>query len=168
MAGADAFELSWTHGHEVMSYQLNCDGLAWILQDPSSSVPSERLVVLPVRFSEKFFPVFYLGNPLSDEQSRAITPGDVLTLVTHSHERMMGVVTPARTLQVEEGALESVGSPAFSRRSLMGVASDVISEHEEHFVKLWDWGNLVELLDEQETEGLHVACHYGRNLGTTV
>ncbi len=71
----------------------------------------------------------------------------------------MGVVTPARTKQVEEGALESIGSPAFSLPSLMRVASNVISEYGEHFVKLWDWSSLVELLDEQEDEEFNIVCH---------
>ncbi len=80
----------------------------------------------------------------------------------------MGVVTPARTLQVDEGALESIGSPVFSLPSLMGVASNVISEHGEHFVKLWDWSSLVELLNEQEDEEFNIVCHYRERQETEV
>jgi hypothetical protein len=160
IAQADRLELSWTCEGLKTTVQLRCNGLDWLIPPLVNVAHSERFVALPVRFSDNFATVFYSGDPLSDESSLELTPGQSVTMVTQAHRTDTGIVRPPQTLVTKLSSPNATGSPILSLPALIGVAGAVVTPRGLPAMKLLNWSDFREFLNDQESEILHIVCHY--------
>ena len=157
---ADQFDLSWTCEGQKTTVRLDCQWYDWLLPPHVDAPNQESFAALPVQFSNEFREVHCGNDVLSDLSSQEITPGESVTMVTHAHRTDTGIVRPPQTLVTKLSSPNATGSPILSLPSLIGVAGAAVTPRGVPAMKLLNWSDFREFLNDQDSEVLQIVCHY--------